>query len=119
MYRYFYLILLQVILLSSTAFGFTFIHGWMGFKSVLLGGSAWFIPSTHFLWRIQKIKLTFGDIKLLKYFFSSEIIKLLLSFGMVTLILLTCYVDKESFLSGYIIMVLISLIIPLRYGMKK
>ena len=97
------------------ALGFVFIRGWFGFKSVLLGGSAWFIPGLYFLWKMQEVNSAFDNKKMLKTFFLSEMIKLSLSFGMVALILLTCVVDRIGFLSGYIVMMLISFLMFSKY----
>ena len=109
----------QLVLFGIVASGFVFIKGWFGFASFLLGGSAWFIPSLYFLRKIRQIRVTFDSQKMLKGFFYSEVIKLLLSFSMVTLIFLTCNIDRMSFLSGYIFMVAVSFLTSLGLGVKN
>jgi len=113
------LIFLQLVLLGIIASGFFFIKGWTGFNSFLLGNSTWFIPTLYFLWKMRYIQTTFDNQKMLKNFFFSTAIRLAFSFGMITLILLTCNIDRKSFLSGYILMVLISFIAPLKYRIKN
>jgi F0F1-type ATP synthase assembly protein I len=109
----------QLVLLGVVAAGFIFIKGWPGFTSVLLGGSAWFIPNLYFLGKIRQIRVTFDNQKMLKEFFYGELIKLLLSFSMVTVIFLVCNIDRISFLSGYIFMVVVSFLTSLKLGVKN
>lgn len=111
------LILLQLILFG-TASSCILLTGWCEIKSILLGGSAWFIPGLYFLWKMQRISLDFDNKKMVKHFFLSESVKLLLSFVIIILVLLVCDIDRKSFLSGYISMILISFVVPLKSGVK-
>ena len=113
------LILFQLILLIIVAIIWAFISGWLGFKSALLGGISWIIPSLYFIWKSHQAKSIYDAKKILKCFFISEMVKMLLSFGMMALILLTCVIDKTTFLSSYIAMILISVLISFWHGTKK
>jgi len=113
------LILFQLILLIIVAIIWAFISGWLGFKSALLGGISWIIPSLYFIWKTHQAKTLYDTQKILKCFFISEMVKMLLSFGMMALILLTCVIDKTTFLSSYIAMILISVLISFWHGTKK
>ena len=101
-------VFLQLILLGVIALVFIFISGWFGAKSVLLGGGAWVIPYLYFNWRMSRVKTIFDMQTMLKGFLLNEAVKLLLSFGIVILILLTLAIDTKGFLVGYVAMVLLS-----------
>lgn len=109
----------QLFLFSFIATGFALIKGWSSFQSVLLGGGSWFIPEWYFLKRRQKVKSIFNDKEMLKAFFLSEFIKLVVSFGLIILLVLTCKIDRKSFLSGYGAMILIALLVSIGYGRKN
>ena len=109
----------QTISLFTLAFVAMAIGGWLGFKSTLLGGSAWLIPNLYFLWKMPQIKSIFDNAKMLKHFFYSEALKLLLSFGMIILILLTCSLDRRIFLGGYAAMILVSFLTFFKCGEKN
>ncbi|MBU0744968.1 MAG: ATP synthase subunit I [Gammaproteobacteria bacterium] len=112
-------IFMQIILLCVISLVFVFMKGMLGFKSVLLGGGAWIIPSLYFVYRLRRVKVTYDMKKILKIFLLSESVKLLLSFSIIALILLTCTIDGISFLSGYMFMALISLLPPFFCGIKN
>src|SRR3990170_2489054 len=118
-YKNYCSILFQLILLILFATIWAFISGWLGFKSALLGGLAWIIPSSYFIWKSHQAKSLYDTKKILKCFFISETIKILLSFGIIALILLTCVIDKIAFLSSYIIVILISALISFWRGIEK
>ena len=109
----------QLFLFSFIAAGFALFKGWSSFQSVLLGGGSWFIPEWNFVRRRQKVKSIFNDKEMLKTFFLGEIIKLVVSFSLVILIVLTCKIDKKSFLSGYGAIILIALLVSFGYGRKN
>lgn len=117
LHKKYYIVLIQLFLLSITATIFIFIAGWMGFRSVFLGGIAWIIPTVFFLWRLRR-RCSYNAQEIVGYFFVSEAIKLLLSFILVIFILLMYSVDKVSFLVGYITMILTSSIF-LMCGVKN
>ncbi len=118
-FRRYFLNLWQLFLLGAIAVIFIFTKGWLGFKSVFLGGSSWVIPQLYFLWKMQQVKIIFDSKKMLKIFFLSEATKLLLSFGMIATIFLISDVDKIIFLGGYIFMTLVSFLTPVRFGAKN
>lgn len=112
-------ILLQLFALTIMALIFAFINGWLGFKSVILGGSAWIIPNLYFICKMQQKKIAYKHYELLKVFFLYEAIKLLLSFSIILLILALFTINKLGFLSGYVIIILTSFLMPQWYGVKK
>lgn len=116
-YKKYLLILLQFLLLAVIALIAAFINGWIGFKSVLLGGVAWIIPTVYFMWRLHR-KTLYNSQEMLGYFLLSEVVKLFLSFGIIVLVLSLCTVNRISFLIGYITMILASSMF-LRRGVKN
>ena len=103
------LIVLQLILLSVVAG--IFISDWRGFASVLLGGSAWIIPSLYFVRRLFKPGV-YDARALLKGFFYGEGIKLLLSAGLVAFIAFFFSIKTGAFLSGYVATITASFFMP-------
>ena len=79
----------------------------LSFKSMLLGGAAWFIPAVYFLWRMRSAHAVVDNKTMLKRFFITEITKLSLSFGLIIFMLLVFTIDSKSFLSGFIVMILV------------
>ena len=57
---------------------------------------------------MSRVKTIFDMQTMLKGFLLNEAVKLLLSFGIVILILLTLAIDTKGFLVGYVAMVLLS-----------
>ena len=100
-------VLLQIGALSLTALICTMTNGWLGIKSVLLGGISWMAPHLYFKQRMRKINMVFDIQKMLKWFFINQALKFILSFGMIVLIISTCLVDKKGFLVGYAVVILI------------
>jgi len=83
-----------------------------GIISVLLGGCAWFIPNVYFFWRIMhRIFRNYPTTIMIKHFFYSEILKLLSSICIISLVSLYHPVHQKKFLLGYSIMIIISLIV--------
>ena len=109
----------QLVLLGMVAVGFIFIKGWLGFASVLLGGSAWFIPNLYFFWKIKRVRITFDNKKMVKTFFQSEAVKLALSFSIIALILSLYNIDCLSFLCGYIFTITVSFLLSLQLGVEN
>ena len=107
------LIVMQLVLLGIVAGIFVFIYDWYSVASVLLGGCAWIVPSLYFVRKLFKPKINRDSQALLKDFLLGEGIKLLLSAGLITLILLFCAIKTGAFLSGYGAAVAASFFTPL------
>ena len=67
------LIITQLILLSIVAGVAFFIDDWRSLFSVLLGGSAWIIPSLYFVHKLFKPKTIRDSQILLKIFFWAKV----------------------------------------------
>jgi len=93
-------ITLQMVLLSITSAIYI-----RDFTSVLLGGSAWIIPSLCFIWIIARNP---------KKFFFGEAVKLLLSAGLIICIISFIHIKTLSFLSGYIAAVSAAFLMPFK-----
>ncbi len=113
------LIVLQLILLSIVTGIFAWINNWHDAVSVLLGGSAWAVPSLYFVRKFLKTKTIHDPQKMLNNFLLGEGIKLLLSAGLIILILLTVTVNSLGFLSGYITVIATTHLLPFLYKNKK
>ncbi|MDR1057089.1 MAG: ATP synthase subunit I [Coxiellaceae bacterium] len=98
----------QLIFLGIVTLVFIFISGWSSAQSVLLGGSAWIIPHWYFVWKVGRIKTIFNVRRMLKSFLFNELMKLILSFSIIILVLLTLSIDMIGFIVGYFAMVLLS-----------
>jgi F0F1-type ATP synthase assembly protein I len=116
------LIVLQLIFLSIVAGASVFISDRRGFISVLLGGSAWIVPSLYFVHKLFKPGTRDAQ-TLLKDFLCCEGIKLLLSAGLITFIVFFISIKAGAFLSGYIATIAASFFVPFwlfhRYCDKK
>lgn len=97
---------------------FCFFKGRLGCMSVILGGSAWIIPSFYFNWYLKRVMKKFNVQKMLQWFLIGEAAKLLLSFVLLILILLFISVDKFSFLAGYVVTVLVFSLSLVGLGVK-
>lgn len=107
------LIILQLILLSIVAGVIVFTNkDWLAFASALLGGSAWIIPSWYFVRKIFKPTAKRDWQTLLKDFFWGEGVKILLSGGLIVLFKLLFPIKTGAFLSGYIIVIAASFLMP-------
>lgn len=113
------LIITQLLLLSVVAGVALFVSGWRGFVSVLLGGSAWIIPSLYFVRKLFKSKTIRDSQTLLKDFLLGEGVKLLLSAVLIVLILVFVSIKTLSFLSGYVAVITASFLMPFWCGVKK
>jgi F0F1-type ATP synthase assembly protein I len=109
----------QLVLLGAVATSFIFVKSWLSFKSFFLGSSSWIIPQIYFLWKMRQIKVILNSKKMLNFFFLGEIVKLLLSFGMIAVIFLLVDVDGIIFLSGYAFMIIASFLMLIKIGAKK
>lgn len=107
------LIIAQLILLSIVAGISFFVGDWRSLFSVLLGGSAWIIPSLYFVRKLFKPKTIRDSQTLLKDFLLGEGVKLLLSFGLIVFILFFVSIKTPSFLSGYVAAITASFLMPL------
>ncbi|EKE00558.1 MAG: ATP synthase protein I [uncultured bacterium] len=107
------LIVLQLILLGIVAGVFVFINDWWGLVSVLLGGSSWILPSLYFVRKLFKPTTKRDSQNLLKDFLLGEGVKLLLSAGLITLIILFVPIQTGAFLCGYIAAIAASFFMPL------
>ena len=81
---------------------YIFTDTWRGFVSVVLGGSAWIIPSMYFSHKLFNQKTILNLHALLKNFLLGEGVKLLLSAGLIILFIFIFPVQTKSFLVGYI-----------------
>ncbi len=111
-----------IIIQSVTLFLFALLNyllrSTLEIKSFLLGGVAWIIPSVYFSMARHRIRLKIDNGSMLRYFFSHEIIKWLLNLLVIISILLVFRISPPSFLGGYVITILVSLIVSL-VEMKK
>jgi ATP synthase protein I len=113
------LIIAQLILLSVVAGFFIAADDRLGFISVLLGGSAWIIPSLYFVHKLFKARTNWNAQALLKAFLMGEGIKFLLSIGLIISIVLFVTIKTWAFLCGYIAVIAASLLMPFWYiGIK-
>ena len=106
------LIILQLLILSVVAGFSVFKNGWHVFVSVLLGGSAWIIPSLYFVHKLFKSKATRDSLTLLKDFLLGEGVKLLLSVGLITVIIIFVPIETIGFISGYIAAISAAFLMP-------
>jgi F0F1-type ATP synthase assembly protein I len=94
------LIIIQIVLVTIVACIFR--NSGRELFSVLLGGSAWIIPSIYFVRKLFRKKTSYNIQGLFKKFFLGECIKLLLSAILIILIMLFFTVETKAFLSSYI-----------------
>ena len=113
------LIILQLSILLIVAGISVFLGDWRGAISVLLGGSAWIIPSLYFVRKLFKPNTARNSEELLKDFLLGEALKILFSAGLIIFIMLFIPVKTTNFIGGYISTIAASFLIPFWVKNKK
>lgn len=106
------LIILQLILLLIVSLLFGIFDAWYNIPSVILGGSAWVIPSWYFVVKVGKKDHGHSASAIIKSFAIGEGIKLLLSIILIIAIILLIPIVTIAFLSGYIAAITAALVLP-------
>lgn len=109
----FKIIYLQLGILLSVAVLWFFLKNTQTCYSALLGGLAWLLPSWFFIRKFFKRAETRSLQEITKDFFLSELIKFLLATALIILFLKIFPVNLVAFLSGFIGVVVASLLLPL------